>query len=65
MPHLRTLSKYLGVDTIYEVTAEYQEFGDERHRVSVANAKARAESLASELSLSAPALSSRNEVTDA
>lgn len=64
-PHLRTLSKYLGVDTIYEIAAEYQEFGDERHRVSVANAKERAERLASELSLSGQAVSSRNEVTDA
>lgn len=51
-PHLRTLSKYLGVDTTYEIVTEYQEFGDERHRLSVANAKARAESLASELSIS-------------
>lgn len=49
-PHLRTLSKYLGVETIYEITSEYQEFNDERHRVSVANAKGRAESIAAELS---------------
>lgn len=49
-PHLRTLSKYLGVETIYEISSEYQEFGDERHRVSVANAKDRAETIASELS---------------
>ncbi len=58
-PHLRTLSKYLGVDTIYEIASEYQEFGDERHRNSVANAKDRAESIASELSIST--LSSQNE----
>jgi FMN-dependent NADH-azoreductase len=51
-PHLRTLSKYLGGDTMYEITSEYQEFGDERHRMSVANAKDRAESIASELSTS-------------
>ncbi|HBD12078.1 MAG TPA: FMN-dependent NADH-azoreductase, partial [Porticoccaceae bacterium] len=50
-PHLRTLSKYLGVDTIYEIAAEYQEFGDERHRISVANAKYRAERIASELTI--------------
>lgn len=49
-PHLRTLSKYLGVDTIYEIGAEYQEFGDERHRISLANAIDRAQSIASELS---------------
>jgi len=53
-PHLRTLSKYLGVDTIYEIASEYQEFGDERHRISVANAKDRAERIASELSQSTP-----------
>ena len=63
-PHLRTLSKYLGVDTIHEIAAEYQEFGDERHRISVANAKARAESLASELSISALAPSLENEVAN-
>ena len=57
-PHLRTLSKYLGVDTMYEIASEYQEFGDERHRMSVANAKDLAESIASELSNSIPALSS-------
>ncbi|MFN3236157.1 MAG: FMN-dependent NADH-azoreductase [Pseudomonadales bacterium] len=50
-PHLRTLSKYLGVDTMYEIAAEYQEFGDERHRQSVAAAKERAISLATELSV--------------
>ena len=48
-PHLRTLSKYLGVDTTYEIASEYQEFADERHSISVANAKARAESIALEL----------------
>tara|TARA_R110002049_G_scaffold219404_3_gene391080 strand:- start:1814 stop:2524 length:711 start_codon:yes stop_codon:yes gene_type:complete len=60
-PHLRTLSKYLGVDTMYEITAEYQEFGDDRHRMSVAHAKDRAERIASELSSStlAPPLENR------
>lgn len=48
-PHLRTLSKYLGVESMYEIAAEYQEFGDDRHRRSVASAIRRAESLASEL----------------
>lgn len=63
-PHLRTLSKYLGVDTLYEIASEYQEFGDERHRMSVDNAKDRAESIASELSISPPALSSNNEISN-
>ncbi len=61
VPHLRTLSKYLGVDTTYEITAEYQEFGDERHHRSVANAKDRAERIASELSISVLAQPSNNE----
>jgi FMN-dependent NADH-azoreductase len=63
-PHLRTLSKYLGVDTMYEIASEYQEFGDERHRMSVANAKDRAESIASELSISTLVPSSKNEITN-
>lgn len=60
-PHLRTLSKYLGVDTIYEIASEYQEFGDDRHRISVANAKDRAESIASELSTSTLTPPSKND----
>lgn len=60
-PHLRTLSKYLGVDTIYKITSEYQEFGDDRHRMSVANAKHRAERIAIELSTSTLATSSKND----
>ena len=63
-PHLRTLSKYLGVDTIYEITSEYQEFCDERHRISVANAKVRAETIASELSSSRLSPSLNNEVSN-
>ncbi|CAA0108188.1 FMN-dependent NADH-azoreductase 1 [Halioglobus japonicus] len=57
-PHLRTLSKYLGVDVMYEIAAQYQEFGDERHRLSVAHAVDRAARIASELSRStlAPSL---------
>ncbi|RZQ53654.1 FMN-dependent NADH-azoreductase [Pseudoalteromonas phenolica] len=35
VPHLRTLSKYLGVDQIFEVAPEYQEFADERHTNSI------------------------------
>lgn len=62
-PHLRTLSKYLGADTMYEIASEYQEFGDERHRMSVARAKDRAESIAAELGISMLALSSNNEIT--
>jgi len=63
-PHLRTLSKYLGVATMFEITAEYQEFGDERHRMSVANAKDRAKRLALELSASLHTPLSKNEVAN-
>ena len=35
VPHLRTLSKYLGVDQVFEVASEYQEFADERHTNSM------------------------------
>lgn len=50
VPHLHTVSKYLGVDKIYEIASEYQEFADDRHRQSVADAYAKAEQLALELS---------------
>ena len=29
--HIRTLSRYLGVDQVFNLQVEYQEFGDERH----------------------------------
>lgn len=50
LPHLRPVSQYLGVNKIYEIAAEYQEFADDRHQKSVAQAYVRAEQLASELS---------------
>ncbi len=49
-PHLRTLSRYLGVETMHEIASEYQEFADERHKTSVTNAKHRAERIAVALS---------------
>jgi len=63
-PHLRTLSKYLGVETIYEIAAEYQEFGDDRHKTSVSNANNRAHSLATELADAAVAASSQREAVN-
>lgn len=33
-PHVRTASRYLGVDAFYHVGIEYQEFGDERFQAS-------------------------------
>jgi len=49
-PHIRTLSKYLGVEEIYEVACEYQEFGDERHEKSLRDAESTIENLAMRLS---------------
>jgi FMN-dependent NADH-azoreductase len=49
-PHIQTISHYLGVETFYEINAEYQEFNDERHRKSVVNAHQAAEDIAMELS---------------
>jgi len=49
-PHVETLSHYLGVETFHEIKAEYQEFNDERHRTSVANAHKSAEELVVKLS---------------
>ncbi len=49
-PHLRTLSKYLGVEKIYEISSEYQEFGDDRHIASLEHAFQKSEELVAELS---------------
>ena len=37
-PHLKTVSKYLGVNKTYEIRVEYQEFGDTRHEESIEKA---------------------------
>ncbi len=50
VPHLRTLSKYLGVSTIYEIASEYQEFADARHQQSLSNAYSQAIALAQNIS---------------
>lgn len=49
VPHLRTLSKYLGATDIYEITSEYQEFADQRHERSLQMAEVKANELASVL----------------
>lgn len=49
LPHIRTLSKYLGVEKIHEITSEYQEFGDHRHISSLENAYHQAEKVVSEI----------------
>ncbi len=48
--HINTLRKYLGAEHMFEATAEYQEFADERHDASVASAHARAREIARRLS---------------
>ncbi|PWG61806.1 FMN-dependent NADH-azoreductase [Spiribacter halobius] len=44
--HIRTVSHYLGVDEMTVISIDYQEFGDERHRQSVASAFSDASRLA-------------------
>jgi len=39
-PHLHTLAPYLGADEVHHIAIEYQEFGDDRHRRSLAEAHA-------------------------
>ncbi|ESP93130.1 FMN-dependent NADH-azoreductase [Pseudoalteromonas luteoviolacea] len=34
-PHIKTLSKYIGCERIYEIASEYQEFADLRHQSSL------------------------------
>lgn len=38
-PHIKVVSRYLGVDQFYEIRSEYQEFGDHRHILSFNNAQ--------------------------
>lgn len=49
VPHLRTLSKYLGVEQIFEVASEYQEFADNRHRQSLQQALAKSAAMGLQL----------------
>lgn len=49
VPHLTTVSKYLGVDHIHTVSIEYQEFKDTRHDRSIAAAQAQVDALLVEL----------------
>jgi len=38
VPHIRTVSKYLGVSDLHSIEIEYQEFGDQRHQASIQQA---------------------------
>ncbi len=53
-PHLRTVSKYLGVNATHHVGIEYQEFGGHRFEASKAEAKRQIEDLAIELAEHGP-----------
>ncbi|MCZ4282549.1 NAD(P)H-dependent oxidoreductase [Kiloniella laminariae] len=48
-PHIKTLQAYLGVEEVFEISAEYQEFSDDRHALSVDKAHKKAERLAEKL----------------
>ena len=48
-PHIKELTKYLGVDQFYEVGSEYQEFTDDRHAASVEKAKRDIENLVNQI----------------
>ncbi|MBU3068836.1 NAD(P)H-dependent oxidoreductase [Aestuariicella sp. G3-2] len=51
-PHLRTVSKYLGVEETHELRVEYQEFGDARHKASIEQAYKAIPEMVSKLSTS-------------
>lgn len=48
-PHIATCAHYLGVAEQHAIAIEYQEFGDERHRASIAQAFAAATDLVERL----------------
>ncbi|MEZ8306930.1 FMN-dependent NADH-azoreductase [Vibrio splendidus] len=50
-PHVKTLSKYLGVDEFHEIASEYQEFSDERHKQSLIEAYSSIDTLVTHLSV--------------
>lgn len=50
VPHIKTLGRYLGIESFHEITSEYQEFSDNRHQASIAHALKKAHWLAAELS---------------
>ncbi|RDH82786.1 MAG: ACP phosphodiesterase [endosymbiont of Galathealinum brachiosum] len=49
-PHVKTASKYLGVEEFYEIKSEYQEFADERHENSLKDAYRDIDELVTQLS---------------
>ncbi len=55
-PHIRTLSKYLGVENYHHLGIEYQEFSDQRFENSKEQAHQTAKILANKLALAANSL---------
>ncbi|KKC99331.1 MULTISPECIES: FMN-dependent NADH-azoreductase [Photobacterium] len=53
-PHIRVMSRYLGVEQTHEISAGYQEFGDSRHQASLKAAYAEAAKLARSLAQREP-----------
>ncbi|WP_136065889.1 FMN-dependent NADH-azoreductase [Modicisalibacter radicis] len=51
-PHLRTVFGYLGIDDVYAIAVEYDEFADQRLRASLGRAERRIEELTGELAKS-------------
>ncbi|MCE9665525.1 NAD(P)H-dependent oxidoreductase [Halomonas sp. M5N1S17] len=51
-PHIRTVFGYLGIENVHGIAVEYDEFGDERLKASLAQAERRIEALVEELATS-------------
>ena len=51
VPHIETCAKYLGADNVHHLGIEYQEFGDDRHKHSLAEAHNAATILAKSLQI--------------
>lgn len=48
-PHIRTVFGYLGINAVYSIAVEYDEFGDERLHASLAQAERRIDALVAKL----------------
>ena len=55
VPHIETCAKYLGAEKVHHIGIEYQEFGDHRHKESVAASRRAADKLVRDLQLAIPA----------
>ncbi len=51
-PHIRTVFGYLGIEDVHGIAVEYDEFGDERLKASLAQAERRIDALVEELATS-------------